>query len=103
MCLKGQKVPKKDTFRYLGSMLQRDQDIDEDVSHRIKAGWTKWRQASGVLCDIRVLQKLKGKFYRTAIRPAMLYGAECWATKRRHIQQLSVQRRDTRSSWGSSN
>ena len=35
----------------------------------------KWRQASGVLCDKRVPQKLKGKFYRTAIRPAMLYGA----------------------------
>ena len=38
----------------------------------------------------RVPQKLKGKFYRTAIRPAMLYGAECWPTKRRHVQQLSV-------------
>ena len=88
--LGGQVVPKKDTFRYLGSMLQRDGDIDEDVSHRIKAGWMKWRQASGVLCDKRVPQKLKGKFYRTAIRPAMLYGAECWPTKRRHIQQLSV-------------
>ena len=35
-------------------------------------------------------QKLKGKFYRTAVRPAMLYGAECWPTKRRHVQQLSV-------------
>ena len=35
-------------------------------------------------------QKLKGKFYRTAIRPAMLYGAECWPTKRQHVQQLSV-------------
>jgi hypothetical protein len=34
--------------------------------------------------------KLKGKFYRTAIRPTILYGAEYWPTKRRHIQQLSV-------------
>ena len=88
--LDGQVVPKKDTFRYLGSMLQKDGDIDEDVSHRIKAGWLKWRQASGVLCDPRVPLKLKDKFYRTAIRPAMLYGAECWPTKRRHVQQLSV-------------
>ena len=88
--LEGQVVPKRDTFRYLGSMLQRDGDIDEDVSHRIKAGWMKWRQASGVLCDKKVPQKLKGKFYRTAIRPAMLYGAECWPTKRWHVQQLSV-------------
>ena len=31
----------------------------------------------------------KGKFYRTAIRPAMLYGAEYWPTKR-HVQQISV-------------
>jgi hypothetical protein len=39
--LDGQVVSKKDTFRYLGSMLQKDGDIDEDVSHRIKVGWLK--------------------------------------------------------------
>jgi hypothetical protein len=88
--LDGQVVPKKDTFRYLGSILQNEGDIDEDVSHRIKARWLKWRQAAGVLCDPRVPHKLKGKFYRTTIQPAMLYGAECWPTKRRHVQQLSV-------------
>jgi hypothetical protein len=82
----GQVVPKKDTFRYLGSMLRKNGDIDEDVSHRIKDGWLKWRQASGVLCDPRVPLKLKDKFYRTAIRPVMLYEAECWPTKRRHVQ-----------------
>jgi hypothetical protein len=71
-------------------MLQKDGDIDEDVSHRIKAGSLKCSQDSGVLCDPRVPLKLKGIFYRTAIRPAMLYAAECWPTKRRYIQQLSV-------------
>jgi hypothetical protein len=71
-------------------MLQKDDDIDEDVRHRISAGWLKWGQASGVLCDKKVPQKLKGKFYRMTIHPTMLYGAECWPTKRRHVQQLSV-------------
>ena len=84
--LDGQVVPQKDTFQHLGSMLHKDGDIDEDVNHRIKAGWMKWRQASGVLCDKRMPQKLKGGFYRTAIQPAMLYGTECWPTKRRHVQ-----------------
>jgi hypothetical protein len=84
--LDGQVVPKKDTFRYLGSMIQKNGDIDEDVSHKIKADGLKWRQASDVLCDPRVPLKLKGKLYRTVIRPAMLYGAECWPTKRQHVQ-----------------
>ena len=88
--LDGQVVVQKDTFRYLESVLQKNGDIDEDVRHRISAGWLKWRQASGILCDKRMPQKLKGKFYRTIICPAMLYGAECWHTKRRHVQQLSV-------------
>jgi hypothetical protein len=83
--LAGQVVAKKETFRYSGSMQQKDGDIDEDVRHRISTGWLKWRQASGVLCDKKVPQKLKGKLYRMVIRPTMLYGAECWPTKRRHV------------------
>jgi hypothetical protein len=83
--LDGQVIPKKDIFRYLGSMLQKNGDIDDDVSHRIKVSWLKWRQVSTVLCDPRVSLKLKGKFYRSAIRSAMLYGAEYWPTKRRHV------------------
>ena len=67
-CLKRSRRPKN-TFRYLGSVLQKDGDIDEDVRHRIFASWLKWHQASGVLCDRRVPQKLKGKFYTTVIRP----------------------------------
>jgi hypothetical protein len=66
-----------DTFRYLRSMLQSEEEIDEDVTHRIRAGWVKWRQVFGVFYDKKVPNKLKSKFYTTAIRLAMMYGAEC--------------------------
>jgi len=39
--LDGQVVRRKDIFRYLGSILQKDGEIDEDVNHRIRAGWMK--------------------------------------------------------------
>ena len=84
------EVPTSGRFRYLGSILQRDGRIDEDVRHRIQARWSKWRSATRVLCDRKVSEKLKGKFYRTAIRPAMLYGTECWATKHEHEQKMKV-------------
>ncbi|KAM2067302.1 hypothetical protein ACFX1T_043651 [Malus domestica] len=71
-----QEIPKSDHFRYLGFILQKNGELDEDLNHKIQAGWMKWKSASGVLCDRRRPLKLKGKFYRTAIRPAMLYGTE---------------------------
>jgi hypothetical protein len=65
--LDGQVVHKKDIFCYLGLMLQKNEDIDEDVSHEIKVNRLKWYQTSAILCDPRVPLKLKDKFYRTAI------------------------------------
>jgi hypothetical protein len=39
--------------------------------------WIKWRQASGILCDKKVPQKLKDKYYRRTMKLAMLYEVEC--------------------------
>ncbi|KAM1125271.1 hypothetical protein ACFX14_040642 [Malus domestica] len=50
----------------------------------------KWKSASSVLCDRRMSLKLKGKFYRTAIRSAMLYGTECWVVKHQHVHKMGV-------------
>jgi hypothetical protein len=83
-------IPQVTQFKYLESIVQNDGEIEADVSHRIQAGWLKWRRASRVLCDKRVPLKLKGKFYRTAVRPAMLYGTKCWAVKSQHENQVSV-------------
>jgi hypothetical protein len=39
----GQAVPQTTKFKYLGSFVQCDGDIDCDVAHRVQAGWCKWR------------------------------------------------------------
>ena len=65
------EIPLIDSFHYLGSIISKDWEIDEDVEHRTKAGWLKWRLGSGVLCDQRMPTRLNETFYRIVIRPAM--------------------------------
>jgi hypothetical protein len=48
-----------------------------DAKYRIKCGWMKWREALGVLCDKRIPIRLKSKFYRSIVRPTMLYSSDC--------------------------
>jgi len=83
-------IPQVTRFKYLGSLVQNDGEIEADVSHHIQDGWLKWRRVSRVLCDKKVPLKLKGKFYRTTVRPTLLYGTECWAVKSQHENQVSV-------------
>ncbi|KAG5593624.1 hypothetical protein H5410_034856 [Solanum commersonii] len=85
-----QIIPKRESFKYLRSVIQGSGDIDDDVTHRIGVAWMKWRLASGVLCDKKIPSRLKGKFYRVVVRPALLYGAECWPVKNAHVQKMHV-------------
>ncbi|KAD5508149.1 hypothetical protein E3N88_15852 [Mikania micrantha] len=77
-----QEVPKTTKFKYLRSFVQNNGNIDCDVAHRVQASWNRWRAATSILYDKRFLEKLKGKFYKVAIRPAMMYGSDCWPVKK---------------------
>ncbi|GJR45109.1 retrovirus-related pol polyprotein LINE-1 [Tanacetum coccineum] len=85
-----QILQPNESFRYLGLVIHRSGRIDEDVARRIGVGWMKWRAASGVMCDRRIPLKLKGKFYRVAIRPAMLYGSECCPITKAQANRVEV-------------
>jgi len=49
--LDGQVIPMSSHFKYLGSIIQKDREINSDVNYRIQVGWLKWRSVTGVLCD----------------------------------------------------
>ncbi|GJZ35694.1 ataxia telangiectasia mutated family protein [Tanacetum coccineum] len=80
----------KESFRYLGSVIHKSGRIEDDVTHRIQVGWLKWRAATRILYDKKVPLKLKGKFYRVAIQPAMLYGSECWSLTKVQANRMEV-------------
>uniref|UniRef100_M1A3J0 Reverse transcriptase n=1 Tax=Solanum tuberosum TaxID=4113 RepID=M1A3J0_SOLTU len=70
-----QFVPKRENLKYFGSILQRDGEIDDDITHRIGTKWLKWRRISGVICDKNVLLRLKNSYKVMVILTTLLYEA----------------------------
>ncbi|EPB67324.1 hypothetical protein ANCCEY_13583, partial [Ancylostoma ceylanicum] len=77
-------------FQYLGSLLSADGTVGAAVRGRITCAWLKWRESTGILCDRRCSRVLKGKVYRTIVRPALLYGSECWPVSKTHERMLNT-------------
>ncbi|KAG2462952.1 YSM6 protein, partial [Polypterus senegalus] len=76
--MQGVELAKVDEFKYLESTVQSNGDCGREVKKRVQAGWNGWRKMSGIICDRRVLARVKGKVYRKVVRPAMLYGFRRW-------------------------
>ena len=74
--LQGEKVKRAKNFKYLGSTVSSNERCEEEVRRRIQAGWMSWRKMSGILCDRKLSAKVKGKMYKSVVRPTILYGME---------------------------
>ncbi|KAK3533076.1 hypothetical protein QTP70_006575 [Hemibagrus guttatus] len=88
--LQGEEVKKVQEFKYLGSTVQSTRECWKEVKKRVQAGWNGWRKVSGVLCDQKISARIKGKVYRTVVRPAMLYGLETVSLRKRQESELEV-------------
>ncbi|VVC28405.1 Hypothetical protein CINCED_3A001717 [Cinara cedri] len=77
MTINGDIISEIESFMCLGFIVKKkSSDFNEDVKHKNKGGWVKWKESCGVLCDKRIPMRLKGKFYKSVVRPTMLHGSE---------------------------
>ena len=88
--LQEEDLERVNTFKYLGATLAENGDLDAEMTHRIQSGWKNWKRVSGILCDRRIRLRVKGKVYKTVVRPAMMYRAETWAVKKTQEKKLDV-------------
>nr|GEX92095.1 hypothetical protein [Tanacetum cinerariifolium] len=58
-------LESNESFRYLGSVMHKYGRIEDDVTHRIQVGWV-------------------------SIRPAMMYGSECWSLTKVQANRMKV-------------
>ena len=79
-----------ENFKYLGSVVSADGSCEEEVRRRIQSGWMCWRKISGVLCDKKLSAKVKGKMYKSVVRPAMMYGMDTVAVTGRQVKKMEV-------------
>ena len=60
------------------------------MKKRIQAGWNGWRKISGIMCDRKLSAKVKGRIYKVAVRPVLMFGLETTALSKRQVADLEV-------------
>ena len=58
-------------FKYIGSSVEETGGMATEITQRVTAAWINWKRCSGVMCGRRMPVKLKGKVYKTVVRPAL--------------------------------
>ena len=67
------RAEEGERVQYLETTMVSNGEYSREVKNRIQVGWSSWRRVSAVICDRRVPAKVKGKVYKTVVRPSMLY------------------------------
>ena len=78
------------SFKYLGSTITSDNEIDIEIAERIGSGSRCAYALNKVLTSRRVSRKTKLRIYNIMIRPIVLYGCETWTLTKARIHRLEV-------------
>ena len=85
-----EEVENVEDSKYMGSTVQSSGKCGIEVKKRLQSGWNGWRRMPGVICNRRVPAKVKGKVYKVAVTPAMLYGLEMVALTKKQEAEMGV-------------
>ena len=89
--LEGKKLNQRDSFVHLGGAVCGDGNAErERYVEEYRPERTHGEQLSGVMVDLRISKRLKGKVMSTYVTPACLYGTETLALTELQQQRLQV-------------
>ena len=60
-------IEEVERFKYLGSTVQSDGNLNHEITRRIQSGWSNWRKCSSLMRDKRVPLRLKSRLQRQVV------------------------------------
>ena len=86
----GDNIEVVDRFSYLGDVISTEGGAQEAVTSRTRSAGKKFKEVSNVICGRSISLKVRGTLYKSYVRNALTYGAECWALKMEDERRLKT-------------
>ena len=86
--VRGRELERVTEFKYLGRMMQDNDDDDAAYRRQLQRARQKWARFGQVLRKQEATPKVMGYFYKAVIQAVLLYGAETWARDQLRLRQF---------------
>jgi len=99
--IEGMKIEEVNKVKYLGTIVTKDNLIEEEIKERIAAGNRAFFANTKIFQSKLIPKKSQIKLYKALIRPVTVHGSECWVLTENIKQKLLVfERRILRKIFG---
>ena len=84
----GSEIERVSQFRYLGRILDENDDDSHALLRQLARARTKWARIAAVLRSQGVKPRAMGYFYKAVVQAILLYGSETWVVTENLLKQL---------------
>ena len=93
----GKEIEKVTNYKYLGQIIAMENSSKQEVSIRIKAGWSVFGKYREIFPDRHIPMSLKRKVFNQCVLPAMIYGCKTWPLTKALVKKLETSQRANES------
>ena len=97
--INGTEIEKVTNYKYLGQTIAMENSTKQEVSIRIKAGWSVFGKYREIFLDRHLPMSLKRKVCNQCVLPAVTYGCQT----RSLTKSISKETRNKLTSYGKEN
>ena len=88
--LDGNPLDRVEEYKYLGSYITKDNNIDRDIDIRIGKALGSYNGLESIWRDKKISATTKMKIYRCSVRSTLTYACETWPLTQKQERRLSV-------------